>query len=302
MSHRSSVVGFVLVTFTFALVPVNARPGEQQVRSGAFECRPAGSAVRVAELPEASGIASSRLVPGRLWSHNDSSDPVLIALDTKGSVTGRIRLSGVQVEDWEAIAVGPCPAGSCINVADIGDNNASRSHITVYRVTEPEAAAESAPATAVFRGSYPDGPQDAEALLVTPDGRLHVVTKGETGPVAIYRFPPQPQAGATVRLERVGKPREPGKPDQQTRITDGAVSQDGEWVVLRSSAALTFYRASELLSGSWREAGRTNLESLGEPQGEGVAFGDRNTIYLVGEGGGRSRPGTFARLTCATGG
>jgi hypothetical protein len=255
----------------------------------------------VAELPEASGIAPSRRVPGRLWSHNDSGEPVLIALDAKGAVTGRLRLSGAQVEDWEAIAVGPCPTGSCIHVGDIGDNNASRRHITVYRVTEPEAAAESAPATA-FHARYPEGPQDGEALLITPDGRLHVVTKGETGPVAIYRFPSQPPPGVTVRLERVGKPREPGKPDQQSRITDGAVSQDGEWVVLRTRSALAFYRASELLSGTWREAGRTNLAALGEPQGEGVAFGDANTIYLTGEGGGKSRPGTFARLTCATGG
>jgi hypothetical protein len=256
----------------------------------------------VADLPEASGIASSRRVPGRLWSLNDSGEPVLIALDAKGAVTGRLRLRGAQVEDWEAIAVGPCPAGSCIHVGDIGDNNASRRHITVYRVTEPEAAAESARVTAVFHGAYPDGPQDAETLLILPDGRLHVVTKGETGPVAIYRFPSQPQPGATVRLERVGRPRGRGKSDPRTRITDGAASQDGEWVVLRTRFALAFYRASELLSGTWREAGRTSLEGLGEPQGEGVAFGDANTIYLVGEGGGKSRPGTFARLTCATGG
>ena len=52
------------------------------------------------------------------------------------------------------------------------------------------------------------------------------------------------------------------------------------------------------MSGNWREAGRVSLKTLGEPQGEGIAFGDERTIYVVGEGGGKSRPGTFGRLTC----
>jgi signal transduction histidine kinase len=37
-------------------------------------------------------------------------------------------------------------------------------------------------------------------LLVAPDGRLYIVTKGETGPVALYRLPSN-RGGTTVRLE-----------------------------------------------------------------------------------------------------
>ena len=81
-------------------------------------------------------------------------------------------------------------------------------------------------------------------------------------------------------------------------MTDGAVSPDGQWAVLRSTNALTFYRTAELLSGQWRESSRAELAALGEPQGEGVAFGADNAVFLVGEGGGKKRPGTFARLTC----
>ena len=68
--------------------------------------------------------------------------------------------------------------------------------------------------------------------------------------------------------------------------------------MLRSTRALTFYRTDGLLEGSWQEAGRVSVTSLGEPQGEGVAFGADNVVYLVGEGGGQSRPGTFAQLSC----
>ena len=262
------------------------------------QCRPAGPLVQVPDLPEASGIARSQRVPGRLWAHNDSGEPVLVALDSKGAVTGRVAVSGARMEDWEAVGVGPCPTGSCIYIADIGDNDAERERITVYRLAEPTAAAGTASVTDLFHATYPDGPQDAEALLITPEGSLYVVTKGEGGPVAIYRFPRELRADATVQLERVGKPRDGDEAADTTRITDGAVSPDGEWVVLRSNRAVTFYRAAELLAGNWRDAGRVDLEQLGEPQGEGVAFGAGNTIYVTGEGGGKSRPGTFAILTC----
>jgi hypothetical protein len=112
-------------------------------------------------------------------------------------------------------------------LADIGDNDATRTRITVYRVPEPDIAAESVTVRDVFHATYPDGAHDAEALLITPQGALFVVTKGDTGPVALYRFPRDMRSGATVTLERVGQPRTPGKPDQHDRITDGAMSPNG---------------------------------------------------------------------------
>jgi hypothetical protein len=268
-------------------------------QGAAAECRPTGSLAPLPGLTEASGLAVSRRVPGRLWTHNDSGEPVLFALDANGSVTGRVRLSGARVEDWEAIAVGPCGTGSCIHVADIGDNDAERSRITIYRLPEPEGVSGAATVSDVFHATYPDGAHDAEALLVGGDGRLFIVTKGETGPVAIYRFPAQLQSGASVQLERVGAA--PSKSSAEWRITDGAVSPDGQWVVLRTQSGLSFYRASDLLAGQWRQASRVDLTSLKEPQGEGVALGVGNTVFVAGEGGKKGQPGTFARFNCAPG-
>ena len=64
----------------------------------------------------------------------------------------------------------------------------------------------------VVRASYPDGAHDAEALLAAPDGTLYIVTKGDTGHVALYRFPPELRNGTTLRLERVGAPLSKGEP------------------------------------------------------------------------------------------
>lgn len=140
----------------------------------------------------------------------------------------------------------------------------------------------------MFHATYPCGAQDAEALLITPDGRLFVVTKGTNAPVALYAFPRELRPGGTVRLERIGQPRDREKVDKRQRITDGAVSPDGRWIVLRTTGYLAFYHATNLLSGDWREASRVDLQALGEPQGEGVTFGPGNDVFLVSEGGKRS--------------
>ena len=62
-----------------------------------------------------------------------------------------------------------------------------------------------------------------------------------------------------MSLERVGKALSKDQPAATARITDGAISPDGEWVVLRTRAALIFYRASQFLNGEFKEAGRVDL-------------------------------------------
>ena len=288
MRRTAHLMSISLLTFSL-LAP--SLEGSQ--RSTAAVCTTAASTVALADLPEASGVAAGR---GMLWLHNDSGEPVLIAVNPEGQPVGRLTLTGARVDDWEALAPGPCGKGRCLFVGDIGDNDASRKQITVYRVAEPSKPGGSATAEA-FHATYPDGAHDAEALLAAPDGSLFIVTKGERGPIALYKFPREVRTGTTVRLERVGQV----KPQQQQmdRVTDGAFSPDGRWVVLRTRRALTFYRADEFTLGHFREMHRVDLSSLKEPQGEAVTFGSGNTVYVASEGGGKKQPGTLASLSCA---
>src|SRR5881409_2635287 len=86
-------------------------------------------------LIESSGVAVSHAHPGVLWSHNDSGDgPYLYATDTTGADRGRVLVSGAENEDWEAMALGPCPMrpGTCVYLADTGDNLERRTVVTVY--------------------------------------------------------------------------------------------------------------------------------------------------------------------------
>jgi hypothetical protein len=290
---RQSTVGAVVVSASLGWLP-----GGATAQPAAPRCQPSGQLVRLSDLPEASGVAISRRSPGSVWAHNDSGRATLVGIDARGAVQTRVQLTGIKIDDWEAIAVGTCPGGSCVYIADIGDNDARRKQITLYRIPEPAASESSVAVKEVFHATYPDGAHDAETLLVTPDGGLYLVTKGDTSAVALYKFPRDLRPGASHRLERVGQPRGSGKPSASDRITDGTVSPDGAWVVLRTNDALTFYRASDFLAGKWAEAGRVDLSGLREAQGEGVALADDGTVYLTGEGGGKSAPGTFATMAC----
>jgi hypothetical protein len=262
-------------------------------------CEASGSMVPVPGLAELSGLAASRSMPGRLWAHNDSGAPTLVGLDSSGAVVQRVRLTGVKLADWEAVAVGPCPGGSCIYAADIGDNEGARRRIAVYRFREPSSAQTSAPVTDVFHATYPDGPQDAETLLVTPAGALYIVTKGDRGPVHLYRFPRELRVGTDHPLERIGTPRTREKTSSRDWVTDGTVSANGQWVALRTRQRVSFHSAARLLGGDWTAARAFNLDTLDEPQGEAVALGEGGAIYLGGEGGPKSGAGSFARFTCA---
>ncbi|MBD0318942.1 MAG: hypothetical protein ICV87_01315, partial [Gemmatimonadetes bacterium] len=243
---------------------------------------------------ESSGLAAGA---GVLWTHNDSGEPRLVAVGTDGAPRGSVRVTGAAVQDWEDIAAGPCPSGRCLFVGDIGDNQAARPRITIYRVPQPAPGdAATAPAEA-FHATYPDGPQDAEAIFVTPYGRVYVVSKGETGPVAVYRFPESMAAGTVARLERV-RELAPAGIKRSERITGASASPDGQWVVLRTLRSLSFHRARDLAAPTGGAPLRFDLAALEEAQGEAVAFGDGGVLYLTSEGGKKSNPAKMSRLTC----
>jgi hypothetical protein len=250
-------------------------------------CKPVGALARLPGLPEASGVAVSRRTSGVLWTLNDSGDPELMAVASDGSLKGRVRVTGATVHDWEDISSAQCNGRACLYIADIGDNNASRKTITVYRIPEPAVGdRETAPAE-TFTATYPDGPHDAEALFVGRDGQLTIVTKEK--PAAVYRFPSPLRAGPTVTLETAGM-----LPIQS--VTDAESSRDGEWIAVRTNGELFFFRNEEFALGA--HGTPIKLEKVGEPQGEGVAIGENGRVYLVGEGK-HHQPGTLATLQCA---
>jgi hypothetical protein len=234
----------------------NSSPGAQKGRDGSAR-HPAsadtGGAPVAAVTPvllanledrgvrESSGIVASRVNPGVFWTHNDSGGgPFVYAFDRQGRSRGVWRVEGAQARDWEDIARGPGPQSgvSYLYAGDIGDNGGKRESIVVYRFAEPSIEADAGDATRklqratapaeALRLKYPDGPHNAEALLVHPvSGDIYIVTKGarEAG---VYKL--SASAAEVGTLTRVATIHGPGF--FGALITGGDISPDGRRIAL----------------------------------------------------------------------
>jgi hypothetical protein len=244
---------------------------------------------------ESSGLAASRKRPGVFWTHNDSGgDPAVYGVNLGGKRVASVMVKDAENEDWEDMAVGPCPGGGdCLYLADMG-NSGNRRDISLYRVPEPEPGERETRDAQRFKARFPEGSPDAEALFVLPDGAVYLVTKGSRGPVELYRWPLQDKGEARLEFLHRLAPR----PEQLgDRVTGASASPDGQWVAIRTYSTLAFYRTPELLAGRGPSF-TTDITMLGEAQGEAVSLGDDGTVVLTTEGGSQMFPGGMSRLSC----
>lgn len=239
------------------------------------------------EIPETSGLATSRRASGVLWSHNDSGNAaVLFALDATGTVHGRVRVP-VLTLDWEDISAAACPAGDCLYIADIGDNALIRPQIFIYRVAEPGPTEAEAAPVEVFTARYADGAHNAESLFVIGED-LFIVTRDRTG--VVYRARPLPSGHRELTFERVGALGLPS-------VTDAETARDGRFVVVRTSREAVLYKSADVIRNAFVPYFRIPIGGLREPQGEGVAL-DGNLLYLSSEGRRWNTAGRIVTLRC----
>jgi hypothetical protein len=226
--------------------------------------------IRSAAVTESSGLARSTYDRPVLWTHNDSGGNARVyAVGSDGSVTAVVTLGGATLRDWEDMASGP---DHQLYVADIGDNSTSRSHISVYRFTEPHTLGNTTVATTQFDFSYPDGKHNAEALLVHPStGRIYVVTKS-TGGGAIYSAPSSPSRTSVNRLTKVAS--------APVKITAGAFTPDGSRFVLCNYSKAFVYRS---FGGAATQLDKPSLE-----QGESLEVNQAGTAVFMGSEGSSS--------------
>lgn len=246
---------------------------------------------------ETSGAALDPRDASVFWTHNDSGhDPEVFAVDFGGRTRGRLRVEGARNLDWEDLDVGPCPGGSCLFVADVGDSGRkAKDPVAIYRIRLPDPAATRTASAERFEAVFPGGHRDTEAAFVLPDGSLYLVNKGNRHPVDLWRWP-TPLAEGAVELQRVrGLAPEPDQPGD--RVTGASASPDGRWVAVRTYGRLAFYRTPDLLGGGGA-AFTMDLTPLGEPQGEAVALADDGTVLLTSESGADGLPPRAAVLRC----
>ena len=263
--------------------------------SGSAQPEPASvTALQDARMSETSGIAASVANPGILYVHNDSGDTSrFFAIHPDGSLktvvyfTGDKSLPRLGVTDCEDIAVniGPQP-GTYVYMGDIGDNTAVRKDIIVFRIKEPALSDTLVNAQAdPLELTYPDGPRDAETLMVDPvDKLLYIVSKREDS-VGIYSTPLLFNANDTAVLQLRAKLYFSGLGETKY-ITAGDISQDGTRILLKSYSQV-YYWKRQTGEAIWQSMQRSPdaLPYTIEPQGEAIGFTtDAKGYYTTSEG------------------
>ncbi len=307
----AAVAVVVAGIFAFIVLPEEPSPAPEATRPGTTVAGDSVGSVRYAPpvllgvvsdavISESSGLAASGRDSDVLWTHNDSGDgPFVYCIDFEASPCGVWEVAGASARDWEDMAAGPGPDPSLsyLYLGDIGDNDRGRDDVTVHRVPEPavdEAGRRSTRARpAMAAGSqalvlrYPDGPHDAEALLVHPgSGDLYVVTKELSGQAGVYRA--SAPLDPTTTMEAVATLAIPGqRGDPAVLVTGGDIAPDGSRVVLS-----TYTQALELdlptqtgeFDAVWQQP-PTPVPLAPRQQGEAIAYrSDGAALLATSEG------------------
>lgn len=217
-------------------------------------------------ITESSGLATD---PGGslYWTVNDSGDRgVAYGIGLDGTVQGTLNFRA-QPRDVEAVAV----HGDELYVADIGDNTSKRSFVRVYFFTNPRANGLTVTYQAYdFR--YPDGPHNAETLLVDESGRLFIVAKG--GKAGIYEAPADPKRKGVNKLEKVGS--------APSNVTDGTFLPGGERIAL-----LTYSSVQVIDANNYQVVDSVPIPE--QPQAESLTLSLDQESLLVGSEGKKSK-------------
>lgn len=232
------------------------------------------------DLDEASGLTGSTLHAGVLWTHNDDGDDgVLYAVDTSGTAVGSHVLGRDYQADWESVVA--TQSGDLL-VGDIGDNDAARDDITILRTREPTELTDGSTADVVeiFRTAWPDGPIDAEAMLVDPsDGSVLVLSRASDR-VDVLRLPDL-DAGDTEARVVHSIDLDSGVLAGLGAVRGAEAQADGS-VVLRLSDGTAWFASRGSAAESLRGPACL-VPSPPEADGEGItSAGD--DLYFIGEG------------------
>ena len=252
------------------------------------------------DLLEISGVAASRLNPGILYIHNDSGNPNQVYLTNgNGDDEGTLTLTPVGNRDWEDIAVGPgpVPGKNYVYVGDIGDNDSEYPSILIYRFPEPDLTGKTLPVRMnidsldIIELKYPDGPRNAESLMVDPLTKDIYIASKESNISKVYvaRYP-QNTKSATVMTPVVQL--------YMNKATAGDISPDGTEILLRNNELIWYWKlpAGTSVSAGLLTAPQVAPYANNEPQGEGICFAaDGSGYYTDTEI--RDHPGHLATIS-----
>ncbi len=285
------------MVFAAALAPLLIAAPAWSDPSGSYGPAVEQCTITEPQIDELSGLVA--LPDGQMLAVEDgtpeprpgSTSILMYRLDAGCAVQGGVTEFDQDPRDIEDLAL----RDGTLWFADIGDNGANRANIALICVTYDSAEPQAAPGSpVVFRLRYPDGPHDAEALLLAPDGTPYLVTKDPLGQSGIYR-PARPlDPAAEVMMEKVadlsftmtGTPGGPVGRAGQLLVTGGAVAADGSHLALRTyTDAYVWPLSGSDIAGTLAADPQDVLALPDAPQGEAISFAaDSRSLVVGGEG------------------
>ncbi len=236
---------------------------------------PSGARVTDPELTELSGLAA---LDSGWWAHNDSGDTARVfRLAEDGTTEAVVTLEGVEATDWEDSS-GAGPSAGELFIGDIGDNAAVRPEVLVHHITIPDpppTGAVTIPAADVqtITLHYPNGPRDAETLLVDPVSRdMVIVHKVFGGASELYRAPESDWSDGDAQLVQEGTVEVGDSPVDAT--TGGDIGFDGQVIALRTYAGILVFarQESQTVTQALAQNPPCDAPAPVELQGEAFAF------------------------------
>ena len=202
-------------------------------------------------LREASGLAVSPQNDTLFYSINDSgNEPVLFALDDRGSHTGSWSLAYDGFHDFEDLASFSLDGRAYILVADTGDNFRWRNDLKLLVFPEPDATLTEVALEAawIIPFTYPEGYRDCEAVAVDEAaGEILLVSKGHV-PAEVFRLPLQPKTSAIQVAEPIARL------DQLPQPTLRDLREDPVWGDYRSTPTALDLRGNQVVIVTYRDA------------------------------------------------
>lgn len=230
-------------------------------------------------LGELSGLAADE----RYWYAEPDSEPTarVYVLDHHCHLRA-VRSAPVHPDDAEDLALA---GDGTLWLADTGDNDTRRATVALDEL-RPNAT------SATHRLRYPDGPHDAEALVLGHGGVPYLFTKSPVGESGVYA-PARPLATpgptplrrvAELSLDPTNTPGGPVGSIGSVLVTGAAISPDRRVLAVRTYTDAYLYpiRNGNVVAALRREPTRVPLR--GENQGEAVAFTPDGTLLSSGEG------------------
>ncbi|WDF56610.1 hypothetical protein [Mucilaginibacter sp. KACC 22063] len=285
---KRKIILVVMVVAMFFVAYAHHRFGDKPAEVGRLQDK---------AMDETSGIVASAVNSGVFYVHNDSGDTSrFFAINENGKLKTTYYFKGssgspLGVQDCEDIAIGPGPIKnkSYLYLGDIGDNGASRKYLTIYRFAEPKVAADYNQVanieTVPLYLKYPDGPKDAETMMIDPLEKLLYIVSKRKDSVSVYTSPLTYKAGDTVTMTYRCKLHFKGLQPLKW-ITAGDISADGKQILLKNYVNVYYWRR-EAGEPVWKAMMRNAkvLDYEQEKQGEAIGFSrDGKSYYTTSEG------------------